>query len=176
MRVRGMVSLPPSSESKTTESAITVARPTQKKVTSQFPIPLLLPPQIRDPISLKIPLFHAFSCHACFSVATPEIRKSEPAVGRVLVYDDGDEATVLIENVTHGHFNPYDEKLSEAQRDETVTADVIDFLKALFSDRVLLHCTPDKHRGGWVRLDLKDGPVELSPASHYSLWSRPYQA
>ena len=101
---------------------------------------------------------------------------AQPAVGRVLVYDDGDEATVLIENVTHGHFSPYDEKLSETQRDETVTEDVIDFLKALFGDRVLLHCSPDKHRGGWVRLDLKDGPVELSPAFEYFLWSRPYQA
>lgn len=36
-------------------------------------------------------------------------------VGRVLVYDDGDEATVLIEKITHGHFNPYDGKLSETQ-------------------------------------------------------------
>jgi hypothetical protein len=99
---------------------------------------------------------------------------AQQAVGRVLVYDDGDEATVLIENVTHGHFNPYDEKLSEAQRDEMVTEDVIDFLKALFSDRVLLHSSPDNRRGGWSRLDLEDGPVALSPSFQYFLWSRPY--
>ncbi len=101
---------------------------------------------------------------------------AQPSVGRVLVYDDGDEATVLIENVTHGHFNSYDEKLSDAQRDEMVTEDVIDFLKALFSDRVLLHCSPDKHGDGWTRLDLKVGPIELSPSFQYFLWSRPYQA
>jgi hypothetical protein len=101
---------------------------------------------------------------------------SQEAVGKVLVYDDGHEATVLIENITHGHFNPYDKKLSEAQRDEMVTEDDIDFLKALFSDPVLLHCSPDKHRGGWTRLDLKDRAVELSPAFQYFLWSRPYQA
>jgi hypothetical protein len=99
---------------------------------------------------------------------------AQPAVGRVLVYDDGDEATVLIEKVTHGHFNPYDEKLSENQRDEMVTDDVIDFLKALFSDRVLLHSSADNRTGGWMRLDLKDGPVELSPSLRYFLWSRPY--
>jgi hypothetical protein len=99
---------------------------------------------------------------------------AQPAVGRVLVYDDGDEATVLVENVTHSHFNPYDEKLSEAQRDEMVTEDVVDFLKALFSDRVLLHSSPDNRSGGWTRLDLEDGPVELSPSFRYFLWSRPY--
>src|SRR4051812_47651596 len=94
---------------------------------------------------------------------------AQPTVGRVLVYDDGDEATVLIENVTHAHFNPHDENLSEAQRDEVVTEDVVDFLKALFSDRVLLHSSPDNRRGGWTRLDLKDGPVELSPSFRYFL-------
>ncbi len=99
---------------------------------------------------------------------------AQQAVGRVLVYDHGDEATVLVENVTHGHFNPHDEKISEAQRDEMVTEDVIDFLKALFSDRVLLFSGPRNRKGGWTRLDLKDGPVELSPSFRYFLWSRPY--
>jgi hypothetical protein len=100
---------------------------------------------------------------------------AQPAVGKVLVYDDGDEATVLIEKVTHGHFNPHDEKLSEAQRDELVTEDVVDFLKALFADRVLLHSREDGRVGGWTRLDLKDGAVELSPSFRYFLWSRPYE-
>ena len=101
---------------------------------------------------------------------------AQPAVGRVLVYDDGDEATVLIEKITHGHFNPYDEKLLEAQRDEMVTEDVIDFLRALFSDRVLLHCTQDGRLGGWTRMDLAhDGPVELSQSQRYFLWSRPFE-
>src|SRR5688572_20645563 len=68
---------------------------------------------------------------------------AQPNVGRVLVYDHGHEATVLIEKITHGHFNPYDDELSESERDEMVTDDVIDFLKALFSDRVLLHSRAD---------------------------------
>ena len=54
---------------------------------------------------------------------------SQEAVGRVLVYDDGHEVTVLIEKITHGHFNPYDEKLEEEQRDKIATEDVVDFLK-----------------------------------------------
>ncbi|MBI5774133.1 MAG: hypothetical protein HZA89_10370 [Verrucomicrobia bacterium] len=99
----------------------------------------------------------------------------QPAVGKVLIYDDGDEATVLIEKITHSHFNPYNEQLSEGQRDEIITESVIDFLKALFSDRVLLHSSADNRTGGWTRLDLEDGPVELSSSSRYFLWSRPYE-
>lgn len=100
---------------------------------------------------------------------------AQPAVGRVLIYDDGDEVTVLIENVTHSHFNPYDESLSEAERDKMVTEDVVDFLKALFSDQVLLHSSPDNRSGGWTRLDIEGGPVELSKSFRYFLWSRPYK-
>lgn len=99
----------------------------------------------------------------------------QEAVGRVLAYDDGDEATVLIEKITHGHFNPYDKTPQGEQRDKIVTEDVIDFLKALFSDRVLLHTSPDNRRGGWTRLDLKKRPVELSPPFRYFLWSGPYK-
>ena len=100
---------------------------------------------------------------------------AQQAVGRVLVYDDGDEATVLIEKITHGHFNPYNETLRGDQRDKMVTEDVVDFLSALFNDRVLLHTSADNRVGGWTRLDLKEGPVELSPSLRYFLWSRPYE-
>jgi hypothetical protein len=98
----------------------------------------------------------------------------QPAVGRVFIYDDGHEATVVVENVTHNHFNPYDDTLTEAKRDELVTEEVMDFLKALFSDRVLLHSSPDNGTCGWTRLDLEDEPVEFSPSFRYFLWSRPY--
>lgn len=100
---------------------------------------------------------------------------AQKAVGKVLIYDDGEEATIYIENITHGHFSPYNETLSEGQRDKIVTDDVIDFLKALFSDRVLLHSSADNHIGGWTRLDLKEGPVELSESFRYFLWSHPYE-
>jgi hypothetical protein len=97
-------------------------------------------------------------------------------VGSVLIFDEGDEARVLIEKISHGHFNPYDEKLSESQRDEIVTEDVIEFLRALFSDRVLLFCASDGRVGGWVRMDLShDGPIELSRGRRYFFWSRPFE-
>jgi hypothetical protein len=100
----------------------------------------------------------------------------QEAVGRVIVLDDGDEATVVIEHITHGHFNPYDNTLSEAERDAWVTERVIEFLRALFSDRVLLSTSANNRIGGWTRLDLRDDPIELSPAHRYFLWSRPYES
>lgn len=99
---------------------------------------------------------------------------SQAAVGRVVIYDDGDEATVAIENITHGHFNPYDEGLSEEEREKVIVEDVIDFLKALFADRVLLSASANRGFGGWSRLDLREGPVQLSPSLSYYLWSKPY--
>ncbi|MHB1309248.1 MAG: hypothetical protein ACYC23_19390 [Limisphaerales bacterium] len=111
------------------------------------------------------------------SVDNPIIRfpAAQKDVGDVLVYDDGDEATVCVENISHGHFNPYDETISQEQREIAVTEDVISFLEALFADRVLLHTAPDHRMGGWTRLDLHDGPVELSPEQRYYLWSKPYE-
>jgi hypothetical protein len=35
----------------------------------------------------------------------------------VQIYDDGDEATIVIENVTHHHTNPYDAEMTPRQRD-----------------------------------------------------------
>jgi hypothetical protein len=100
---------------------------------------------------------------------------AQKEVGEVLIYDDGDEATVYVENISHGHFNPYDETITQEQREIVVTEDVISFLQALFADQVLLHTAPDHRMGGWTRLDLQDGPVELSPDQRYYLWSRPYE-
>jgi hypothetical protein len=99
----------------------------------------------------------------------------QAAVGKVMVYDDGDEATVLIEKITHGHFSTYDQKLAEEQRDRIVTEKIVEFLKALFSDRVLLFTKGHNQVGGWSRLDLMEGPVELWPSFRYFLWSRPYE-
>ena len=95
-------------------------------------------------------------------------------VGDVVIYDDGDEATVCIENISHGHFSSHDESLDKAANEQEVATDVIDFLKALFADQVLLYTTQDHRNGGWIRLDLADGPAQLSSRHRYFLWSKPY--
>ena len=100
---------------------------------------------------------------------------SQEAVGKVLICDDGYEATVYIEKITHGHFNTYGEALTEDESAKVITEGVIDFLKALFSDQVLLHTNPDNRIGGWERLDLSDGPMQLEGSYRYFLWSKPYE-
>jgi hypothetical protein len=95
-------------------------------------------------------------------------------IGRLVIYDDGDEATVSISEITHGHFNPYDATLSAEQRDRQIVEDVISFLHSLFADRVLLFRTPSRRMGGWLRLDRSSEPPTLSSGREYFLWSGPY--
>lgn len=108
----------------------------------------------------------------------------QPEVGRVFVYDRGHEAMVVIEHITHAHFNAYP-PASEAERVEIIVEDVVDFLKALFSDRILLYANPSGGGNGWTRLDIGSGPdaflsdvrsVVPVPPLRYFLWSRPYEA
>lgn len=70
-----------------------------------------------------------------------------PEVGDVQIYDDGDEATVFIEWISHNHVNPYDEDMSDNERYRWITDNVIEYLTALFSDQVFLWSI-DKGRGG----------------------------
>lgn len=101
---------------------------------------------------------------------------SQEGVGRVLIYDDGAEATVLIENISHGHFRSFDEGVTKEEREKEIVEDVVEFLKALFSDRVLLHTSTDRRIGGWTRMDYPEGPAALSPTLRYFLWSKPFGA
>jgi len=95
-----------------------------------------------------------------------------PKVGDVRVFDHGEEATVLVGEITHGHFNPYDESLSEQQVAERVAADVVEFLKALFSDQVLLYRSANRRIGGWQVLGEGTTP-ERCPKRQYFVWSGP---
>ncbi len=95
-------------------------------------------------------------------------------IGDLMIYDDGEEATVCITEITHGHFNPYDANLSQDQVDQKVTEDVIGFLRSLFSDHVLLYRTPSRGMGGWYVFE--DAPNEdaIVEGREYFLWSGPY--
>ncbi len=93
-------------------------------------------------------------------------------VGDVLIYDDGDEATVVIEKVTHHHTNPYNTDMTPHERAVWVTNEVVAFLHALFDDRVLL----------WSRQQGKGGsgsqpfngviPTDLREGADTFVWSR----
>jgi hypothetical protein len=101
-----------------------------------------------------------------------------PDVGNVTVYDDGDEATVRIEKITHGHFSSYDESLSEAERDRWVTKCVFDFLDDLFADKVLLWVSESGRSGGWkvLRESLKPADVREGGDIRFFVWSGPVES
>ena len=78
---------------------------------------------------------------------------THPGIRGVSIYDDGSEFTVCIDDITHGHFGEYVEGLSDAEHAERVVASVVEFLDALFADRVAVWGQADTG-GGWYRLDL----------------------
>lgn len=48
------------------------------------------------------------------------------------IFDDGDEATIYLGTITHGHLGCYDEGISEDKRHKQIADDVIDFVRDLF--------------------------------------------
>ena len=94
-------------------------------------------------------------------------------VGDVTIWDDGDEATVGIGDITHGHFNPYDENLTQEEVENRITQEVVAFLTDLFADRVLLWKSPDGGSGGW-RILGDDGRYSIMDSNNLTyLWSGP---
>jgi hypothetical protein len=75
---------------------------------------------------------------------------THPGIRRVAIYDDGDELTLCIDDLTHGHFAEYAEGLSNAERAGRVVEAVVEFLDALFADQVVVW---GQHSvgGGWYR-------------------------
>jgi hypothetical protein len=97
-----------------------------------------------------------------------------PEIGELQIYDDGEEATVGISEVTHLHFNPDNATLTGDRRDRQIAEEVMGFLRALFADQVLLFRTPNRGVGGWQRLDVSTKLPALSSDREYFLWSGPY--
>jgi hypothetical protein len=94
-------------------------------------------------------------------------------VGDVQIYDDGDEATVVIENVTHHHTNPYDTDMTPHERAEWVTQEVVAFLHALFDDRVFLWSRQQgKGGGGWQQPYEGVIPDDVPEDVDMFVWSR----
>jgi hypothetical protein len=96
-------------------------------------------------------------------------------IGDLLIHDDDEEATISISEITHGHFNTYDKSLTRDQIDVRVTEMVIGFLRALFSDHVLLYRTPSRSMGGWSVLTSSPDEEKIVKGREYFLWSGPYK-
>jgi hypothetical protein len=95
---------------------------------------------------------------------------THPGIRRVSIYDDGDELTVCVDDLTHGHFAEYDDSLPEAEQEKRIVESVVEFLDALFSDRVAVW---GQHNvgGGWYRIDLSGSSGRLGVTEY--VWSGP---
>jgi hypothetical protein len=98
---------------------------------------------------------------------------AHPEVGDVRVWDDGDEATVGIGDITHFHVNPYDSALSQTELEGWVAGEVVRFLHLLFEDRVLLWKGTKGGSGGSKELDSPPTSVPVDPEKQWFLWSGP---
>ena len=96
-----------------------------------------------------------------------------PEVGDLMIYDDGEEATVLIENVTHHHSRPYDQGLTADALARWVAEDVVAFLTDLFADEVLLWAiNKGQGGGGWRRGFRGTVPADIPVEAEVFVWSR----
>lgn len=78
-----------------------------------------------------------------------------PGIRGVSIYDDGHELTLCVDDLTHGHFAEYDDQLPLAERERRIVEAVVEFLDALFSDRVAVWGQANVG-GGWRRIDLSE--------------------
>jgi hypothetical protein len=78
-----------------------------------------------------------------------------PSIRGVSIYDDGDELTLCVDDLTHGHFTEYTAGLLEADREQRIVESVVEFLDALFSNNVVVW--DQHHMGGWYRPEWGDG-------------------
>lgn len=96
------------------------------------------------------------------SDATAVIHSSNPAIGNIEVQDDLHELIVSVGNFTHGHFDCYNDSLSQEQQHKEIADDVLAFLADVFTDKIEFYRAA--HGGGGWR------PVGAGPEQSYT-WS-----
>ena len=79
------------------------------------------------------------------------------AVGDILVFDDGDEFTIVFGNFTHSHVSCYDENLTDEEKKTRLIGDLVETLSALFNDQIVMWGS-NQGSGGWYRRDSESMP------------------
>jgi hypothetical protein len=107
-----------------------------------------------------------------FAVADPEsdVIASFDApyseLGRLVIEDDGDEVTVYLGTVTHGHFSAFHE--SQDRRPAAIADLLGSFLEDLFSDQIVAYSTGLTH--GWQAVG--DETITKRRGRQQFFWSR----
>jgi hypothetical protein len=106
---------------------------------------------------------------------------THPGIRGVSVYDDGDELTLCVDDLTHGHFSEYTDGLSKPEQEQRIVESAVEFLEALFADKVVVW--GQQHMGGWYRPEWSDagsntvlqigGTGGKAPVQEF-VWSGPY--
>ena len=92
-------------------------------------------------------------------------------VGNVTIIDDGDEFTLYIGTITHGHFSDY-EAANPDERARTIVDSLVLFLEDLVADRVLIWRSDGS--GGWRGIDTDEQlNVHSDSGTQFYLWSGP---
>jgi hypothetical protein len=92
-----------------------------------------------------------------------------PNVGDLSIWDDGDEVTVSIGDITHGHFDSFDSNLTQEKMESEIVERVVDFLRNMFADKYLLFKM--QGGGGWQHLDYIEKPFKRRENTEYFIWS-----
>jgi hypothetical protein len=93
-------------------------------------------------------------------------------VGDVTILDDGDELTVYIGTITHGHFNDYTPDNSPDAQMRAIVDSVVWFLEDLVADRVLIW--QSNGSGGWRIIEQDESlDVHSDAGTQFYLWSGP---
>ena len=93
-------------------------------------------------------------------------------IGRLELYDDGYEITLYITEITHGHFGCYDDDNPTTEEKELrISNAVVDFIKDLFHDRVVMYSFVGAHIGGWSVLEEGKIHPSASKLKRQFVWS-----
>ena len=98
-----------------------------------------------------------------------------PEVGEVRISEEDAEAIVAIGDITHGHFACYDETKDADAKRRFVVEGVVEFLGALFEDRVLLWSHVDGGSGGFEVLEVRPDRIPPDQDVRWFLWSGPLE-
>jgi hypothetical protein len=107
--------------------------------------------------------------------SAPKLIATFPArcdeLGDLEILDDGNEVTIYLGDVTHGHFNPYDDATTSEGAAKWITSEVIEFLDELFADRVVFWAKSNGS-GGWQQRFTGHIPGTIPKDARVFIWSR----